>query len=578
MTFQGKGKRLAVLFLAAATAIGMGVKAKAAESTSYPDSTTKGSITITKYQDTTASDWDTSNTAQTKPTGKTPLKDVEFTIKKVGTVSQETDTNGNVQLYYTVEDSVKNSLSLTDTRVGSTELDEKLKTAYQSDKNIAATIVSNGTAKKTGTDGIAAFTELEQGLYLVAETDAPATITSKSVPFFVSIPSIVNSENGNTSWETDIYAYPKNTVGTPSVDKKITAVNGTAENKKKTTASIGDKITFTVPMTVIVPADGLKMLAVKDIMGKGLTFDADSVNIYPMNGETRGTALKKETDYTIDTKTGSNNVVFDFQSSYLKKLTAGSTIKYEVEYKCTLNDNAILGTTGNENTVSFYYSSKIENQPQTPGGNKPVTPEGNTPPTDPDNPDTPIPSTPSDGNPPKTVVYTYGVDITKTGKNSSKLKDVEFTVSDENGNKINLEKRNGYYVTDTESNANTIISDENGKISIRGLKPGTYKIQETKTNQGYVLLKDAITVIITQTSEESGEATAMVDGKNVTMTEDNLNTGSKTAFVAMTVVNQKGFDLPKTGAAGTAIFAFIGIIFVLVAGAILLFRGKKVEK
>lgn len=576
MNFSVRLKKVATLFLAAATAVGMTGTVKAAESTQYPDSSTNGSITITKYQDTTASTWDESGSAQTAPTGKTPLKDVEFTVKKVGTISQETDTNGNVQLSYTVDESVKTALSLSDTKVSSTELDAKLKIAYNSNKNVANTLVTGGTAKKTDASGVAKFTELEQGLYLVAETDAPATVTAKSVPFFVSIPSIVNQESGNTSWETDINAYPKNTVGTPTIDKNITAINGTQKETKKETAAIGDKITFTIPMTAIIPADGLKMLAVKDIMGKGLTFDDSSVKIYPMNGSVRGTELSKGTDYTVDTKAGSNNVVFDFQTSYLSSLTAGSSMKYEIEYTATLNENAVLGTSGNENTVNFYYSSKIENKPGT-GGDKPVKPEENTPPTDPDHPDTPIPSVPSDDNPPKTVVYTYGIDLTKTGKENSKLANVEFTVTDGTGNQINVKKSGDYYVSDS-SGSNTVTSDENGKITIRGLKPGTYKIQETKTNKGYVLLKDPITVVIKQTDADAGDATATVDGKTVTMTDDNINEGSKTALVAMTVINHKGFDLPKTGAAGTAIFAFAGIILVLVAGAILFFRRKTVEK
>ena len=55
------------------------------------------------------------------------------------------------------------------------------------------------------------------------------------------------------------------------------------------------------------------------------------------------------------------------------------------------------------------------------------------------------------------------------------------------------------------------------------------------------------------------------------MKEDN---GSAQALVPLTVVNNKGFDLPQTGAAGTAIFAIAGIVLVAVAGALLIFRRK----
>ena len=49
---------------------------------------------------------------------------------------------------------------------------------------------------------------------------------------------------------------------------------------------------------------------------------------------------------------------------------------------------------------------------------------------------------------------------------------------------------------------------------------------------------------------------------------------SQSVLVPITVVNNKGFDLPETGAAGTAIFAIAGIALVAGAGALLLFRRK----
>ena len=62
------------------------------------------------------------------------------------------------------------------------------------------------------------------------------------------------------------------------------------------------------------------------------------------------------------------------------------------------------------------------------------------------------------------------------------------------------------------------------------------------------------------------------------MTFDNLNTGSNTAKVEVTVVNNKGFDLPQTGAAGTALFAIVGIVLAAVAGGLLCFLKKSPEE
>ena len=140
---------------------------------------------------------------------------------------------------------------------------------------------------------------------------------------------------------------------------------------------------------------------------------------------------------------------------------------------------------------------------------------------------------------------------------------------------VNVTKSGAYYTPG--GNSNKVTTDAEGKINIRGLAPGTYKLTETKTANGYVLLKNPVTVVINQTSAETGEATATVNGDAVTMTDDELNVDSATAKVPLNVVNSKGFDLPQTGAAGTAIFAIAGIVIVAVAGALLIFR-KKTQK
>ena len=77
--------------------------------------------------------------------------------------------------------------------------------------------------------------------------------------------------------------------------------------------------------------------------------------------------------------------------------------------------------------------------------------------------------------------------------------------------------------------------------------------------------------MITQTSATTGEATAKVGSKNVTMIEDD---GSFTAKVPLTVVNSKGFDLPVTGGRGIALFTIAGIAIVAAAGSLLFMRKR----
>ena len=71
-------------------------------------------------------------------------------------------------------------------------------------------------------------------------------------------------------------------------------------------------------------------------------------------------------------------------------------------------------------------------------------------------------------------------------------------------------------------------------------------------------------------------ASAKVDNKQVTLGPDN---GSANAFVPLTVVNTKGFDLPKTGGYGNWMFPAIGLSLVAVAVVVIYFafRDKKKE-
>lgn len=550
MKKQSVLKRLTTAAITAVlTMTSLSTAAFAAPANDFPAADAKGSITITKYVDGNGSNWDETDEPQTQPEDKIPLAGVTFTIKKVGTMTQEAE-DGAAEIKFDVAG--LSSISVENGKHTSTELDAALKTAWGQNKETIYTLVEAGDAQITGEDGVATFSELEQGLYLVVETDGPATVTQKSVPFFVSIPSIVNAADGNTQWETDVKAYPKNAVGTPTIDKKILE---DGEEKVTTNAAIGDSVDYVVPVTVIVPADGLTSLYVEDLMSKGLTYNQD-VTIYKMNDAddkvTNAEKVVSADSYIVETEKTENDetkVTFKFTDDYVKALAGGSNHYYKILYSCNLNEKAVLGQTGNPNEVELKYSkdTKIETV----------------------------------SGPTKPKVFTYGIDLEKQGENSAKLSGVEFELTDAEGTAINITSKTAgdvaFYVKDTNSSSNVVVTDANGKIAIRGLEPGTYYLKETKTNQGYILLKDAVKIEITQADATSGAAVAKVGDKAVTMVNDTLNGDSATAQVPLTVVNTKGFDLPTTGGTGTALFTIAGIAVAVVAAALLIMRRKKVQ-
>ncbi|XCB28920.1 pilin N-terminal domain-containing protein [Arcanobacterium hippocoleae] len=76
----------------------------------------------------------------------------------------------------------------------------------------------------TGIDGVSKSPELELGVYLVKEVEAPENVTTKSAPFLVTIPF----PNDKSGWLYDVHVYPKNTVLTDSDKPVKTVVNADA--------------------------------------------------------------------------------------------------------------------------------------------------------------------------------------------------------------------------------------------------------------------------------------------------------------------------------------------------------------
>lgn len=544
-------KKFAAAALAAATVMSsMSVMAFAEET----GEATTGSVTITKYEGT-GDGYETLEShygaEQSSVTGE-KLNDVEFAYIEVGDrVQVEVNETGTrtTEMLYTLNDQAAAALEINkpDETDGTTKYYRMstLDKAIRSHKNEAIDLVKKTTenhAASTTNDGTVEFTGLSlEKLYLFAETDASAAkkvsdskavaVTKVSVPFFVSLP--FTDKDGNSV--TDIYAYPKNSTGTATIDKKIVE-NG--KDKTTTTANIGDTINYKVTYEIPVGEKGLESLVVTDTMSKGLTF----VNDVEVKNKT---TIVEPKNYNVVLSTNADGITkttITFLKNYCETLEENTTQNFTITYKATLNDQAVLGQSGNTNDVFVTYRNTGDVDR-----------------------DTEHKST--------TKVFTYGIDLLKKGEDVDKLVGVEFTLTDENDNEVKVEKKdsNNFYTPD--GNSNKVTTDDQGKIYIRGLKPGTYKLTETKTNAGYVLLKDPVVIVIKEDNAIGG-AEATVGSKPVTMQNDQKNSGSKTAEVPLTVVNSKGFDLPATGGRGIALFTIAGIAIVAAAGSLLFMRKR----
>ena len=554
-------KKFAAAALAAATVMSSMSVMAFADDTEAGTTEEKGSVTITKYMGATGAGDTLSPEEYTgdAPTeaGYTLLQGVEFAYVEVGERVQ-VDTAGEKSSQTEIQYHVTNEEFLT--AIGITKnannnyTQTELNSAIKAKKNKTITFVKDNAeqANKKSTEansGAAKFEDLSlHKLYVFAEINAKnaalanndkqkVTVTKVSVPFLVSLP--FTGKNGEIV--KDLNVYPKNSTGEDSIDKKI--VEGETE-KLTTAANIGDTVNYKVTYSVPVTENGLESLVITDTMSKGLTFNesSDSVTVYNGDTEVKNYSVEK----SVDSSTGEQIITITFTPEYCKSLATDSTQKFTIIYTATLNENAVLGQKGNTNKVQLKYTNKGEEE-------KTISP-------DPDK---------------EVKVFTYGIDLTKKGEGTDVLEGVKFKLTNSENQPVNVQKNgtNDFYTPGGTSNE--VTTDNKGEIHIRGLKPGTYKLTETKTKDGYVLLKDPVVIKITPSTNAEevakGVVTAYVGTKEVTMTDDN---GSATAKVPLTVVNSKGFNLPATGGRGIALFTIAGIAIVAAAGSLLFMRKR----
>lgn len=130
-----------------------------------------------------------------------------------------------------------------------------------------------------------------------------------------------------------------------------------------------------------------------------------------------------------------------------------------------------------------------------------------------------------------------------------------------------LEKLNDVGTAETTYNGVTGSDSTNqGKCSFTSLTPGSYRLTETKTAEGYTLLSEAIEFELTVNGE------CKRNGTNYgTVTQDT----SDVYNIALTIYNRKGFTLPHTGADAPSLWLLIGLPALVAVLLVLVFRYNK---
>lgn len=491
---------------------------------------------------------------------------------------------------------------------------------------LEAYVAANGGTAMPLTDayGKTSADDLDLGLYLVVETKVPEMVVSTTDPFLVSVPMTAvngtNATDGGTRWIYDITLYPKNLTGIPSLEKTL------RENKNHTgkhegtaaitdgyahtgTASAGDIIDYQIISTlpsITSESTYLTCYDFIDTLSKGLSYTTGDVAVEFFSNADCTNSIAKWTEadgkFTVayhNKESGESVMTIAMTAAGLSEINTSTAVYTDtamvnsgysnctvrITYTATVDSSKdlVIGDSGNDNKVVMTWKRSSQNYYDTLVDD--------------------------------CHVFSYGIDLTKLfSDGKGDFSKVEFLIQNKTDGYFVQAKLNEdegiYYVTGhtaEESQATHLVpvkaADGKGKILVKGLEDDTYILKEVRTDSGYVLLKKGIEVVISPKSADTScniygtdvlgliqndpryasiiqdngslhnvpqkhlehkllTASATVDGKKVNMVEDN---GSKNAEATLTVVNTRGFELPKTGDNGTMLFTVGGIL--LMAGA-----------
>ena len=432
---------------------------------------------------------------------------------------------------------------------------------------------------KTDSHGVASLSNLPLGLYLIVETEVPENVHTTVNPYLMSLPS--TDVTGNR-WFYEVHSYPKNQNNDPILDKLVSE-DGTFDDTA--TVTEGDTLDYRVVSkipTLTSKATYLTEYTFTDNLSKGLTYNRDAqISFYdneenarnatgsPIATWTEGTNPSMFTASYENTADGTRMTVKPTAQGFAEMNPGYSDKWMVVSYTVKVSSTAdmICGDEGNPNHVKLTYRRTSEDYFNTIED--------------------------------KAKVYTYGINLDKNfSDGQGDATKVQFNL---------YNKKDGYYLTATgedglyyatgeakdEKDATLFSPAASGSLVIKGLEADTYDLTEVKTDKGYSLLKGKITIEIYCTEQSitpsvacltgsetdhteivdvlSKEAFAIVDNTSAKMSADGV---SANALVDLSIQNNRDFELPKTGGAGTWMITICGVIGVA-GGVFLLRKGKR---
>lgn len=319
--------------------------------------------------------------------------------------------------------------------------------------------------------------------------------------------------------------------GVPTVTKEVEYASGSWGQGND--GNVGDTVNF---QTTINVTDGDPTnYVLHDQMSKGLTFKENSIAV-----KVNDTLI---TNYTVE-YTNTDKCTFEISFPNGTLHTNDTVV---VTYSATINNDAVVGTTGNENETWLKYGDNGE------------TTHG------------------------KTKTYTWSFNIFKYFTDSNNdmqyLADVEFVLyrKDNTANKTEYAQFNSNNKltgwTEAENEATKLKTNATSTVAVEGLDAGTYFLKEITTPGGFNGLTSDVEVKITSSCNILTGATYAVVYK---MVNEEGFTDTDEHEKVVPIENKRGTTLPGTGGIGTTIFYVVGG-GLMAAAAILLITKKRME-
>lgn len=253
----------------------------------------KGSIVVHKYLHDNPTTVGTGNPDDAVPADATPLGNVPFTIQKV-----------------TLKNALNTPEGFAEAANLTPEAAAKLPVAYEDTKT---------TDGEGETPGVATFSDLDVGVYLVSEGVPTEKVTgleegkqiTPAAPFLVFVP--MTNPKDRTTWNYDVNVFPKN------------SQTGATKEVEDAGANAGDNVTWTIKGDIPVPGANktLAKYQVKDNLDATKVGTpavvVEGLNITPALVEV-GSTGKGDYTVTVNEVAGEHQILVEFTEDGLKKL------------------------------------------------------------------------------------------------------------------------------------------------------------------------------------------------------------------------------------------------------------------